>query len=260
MKNREELTFNEGFVDGTPILLGYFSTAVAFGLICRNINLTLIESTLISLTSFAGSGQFLTVNLLSAGALIIELFISVMLVNARYIFMGMAINTRLSKDIKGFKRCLIAFGTTDEVFSVSTLKCNELNFPYMFGLQLSSYSGWVVGTAVGYVAGIFLPPDLQLAMGVTLYAMFACLWAGEVANGGFPILCIGIISALINSLLYCIVGLAAGWSFVISMITATIIGACIIPDEKINQESLTDNLEQPLDKTILAEEKSSCLQ
>lgn len=260
MKNQEELTFNEGFVDGTPILLGYFSTAVAFGLICRNINLTLIESTLISLTSFAGSGQFLTVNLLSAGALIVELFISVMLVNARYIFMGMAINTHLSKEVKGFKRCLIAFGTTDEVFSVSTLKCKELNFPYMFGLQLSSYTGWVIGTTVGYVAGIFLPPDLQLAMGVTLYAMFACLWAGEVADGGFPVLLIGIISALINSILFCIVGLAAGWSFVISMITATIIGAFIIPDKSIQQEAQVLKQEQPLNEKILAEEESSCLQ
>lgn len=226
------LTFKKGINDGFPILLGYFSTAVAFGLICRNININLLSTSLLSMTSFAGSGQFLTINLFSTGALLPELFISVLLINFRYVFMGLSINNKLSPKINFFQRCLIAFGTTDEIFSVATLKKQTLNFKYLFSLQFTSYTGWVTGTITGYLIGTILPCSLQLAMGVTLYAMFASLWANEFRAKGFPILIIGGISAVINSILVIVFKMAPGWSFIIAMLSATIIGSHLIKENE----------------------------
>lgn len=228
MINSEDLTIENGISDGFPIFLGYFSTAVAFGLICRNININMLSSVLMSATSFAGSGQFLTINLYSSGTFLVELFISVMLINFRYVFMGMTINNNLDEKITFIQRCLIAFGTTDEVFSVSTLRKKTLNFKYMFSLQLTSYSGWVLGTLVGYLIGTILSGNLQAAMGVTLYAMFASLWSSETRKNGFPILAIGGISAIINSILVCIFHLSAGWSFTIAMLSASWIGSYLV--------------------------------
>jgi len=224
----EDLTIKNGISDGFPIFLGYFSTAVAFGLICRNINIDMLSSVLMSATSFAGSGQFLTINLYSTGTFLVELFISVMLINFRYLFMGMSINNNLDNDITFGQRCLIAFGTTDEVFSVSTLRKRTLNFKYMFSLQLTSYTGWVTGTLLGYLIGTLLSGSLQAAMGVTLYAMFASLWSTETRKNGFSILAIGGISAIINSILVCIFNLSAGWSFTIAMLSASWIGSYFV--------------------------------
>lgn len=228
---RDELTKKEGFLDGFPIFLGYFSTAIAFGLVCRNVNINFLNSTLISLTNFAGSGQFLMVNLISNGALLFELFISVLLINLRYLFMGASLNQKLPKDINIFEKIIIAFSTTDEIFSVAILKTKPLNFPYLFSLELTSYTGWVLGTMVGYLIGVALPHNLQLALSITLYAMFASLWGCETRKGGFNIIVIGALSAIINSILILIFHLAIGWSFVIAMLGATIIGSFLIGDD-----------------------------
>lgn len=229
---KTELTIQNGINDGFPILLGYFSTAVAFGLICRNININFLSSSLLSVTSFAGSGQFLTINLFATGALLPELFISVMLINFRYVFMGLGINEQLDSKVNFLQRCLIAFGTTDEVFSVATLKKRKLNFKYMAALEFTSYTGWVSGTITGYLIGTFLPAKLQLAMGVTLYAMFASLLAGEWRKSGSPVLIIGGISAIINSILIVVFKFTPGWSFIIAMLSATFIGSYFIKEEE----------------------------
>lgn len=227
------LTQKDGFLDGFPIFLGYFSTAIAFGLICRNINISLFNSTLISMTSFAGSGQFLMINLLSNGALIVELFISILLINLRYVFMGASLNQRLPKNITRLKKMIVAFSTTDEIFSVAILKPQQLNFKYLFSLELTSYSGWVLGTITGYIIGIALPHNLQLALAITLYAMFASLWGCETKKHGYKIIIIGLTSALINSFLILILNIAIGWSFVTAMLSATIIGSFLLRGEHV---------------------------
>lgn len=225
------LTKRDGFLDGFPIFLGYFSTAIAFGLVCRNVNISFFNSTLISLTNFAGSGQFLMVNLLANGALLFELFVSVLLINLRYLFMGAALNQKLGDDIGVFKKIIVAFSTTDEIFSVAVLKPQKLNFAYLFSLELTSYTGWVTGTMLGYLIGVALPHKLQLALSITLYAMFASLWGHETRKSGYKILIVGFISAALNSLLILKLNMAIGWSFVISMLSATLIGSLFIGSE-----------------------------
>ena len=55
----EKSAIREGIKDGSPIFLGYFTTALAFGLLTRSSGFTFVEGVLTSLTNFAGSGQFL---------------------------------------------------------------------------------------------------------------------------------------------------------------------------------------------------------
>jgi predicted branched-subunit amino acid permease len=75
-----KLTFREGCLEGFPIFVGYFPTAMAFGLVCRDLGMRIWEAVLFSLTNFAGSGQFLAANLIGGGALLAELFVSVFMV------------------------------------------------------------------------------------------------------------------------------------------------------------------------------------
>ena len=58
----------EGAKDGFPIFLGYFTTALAFGLLTRTSGFTFVEGVLTSAVTFAGSGQFLMMNLYNAGS------------------------------------------------------------------------------------------------------------------------------------------------------------------------------------------------
>ena len=231
IKDKEEsLTFKDGVREGFPICVGYFPTAMAFGLVCRDVGLKIWEATLFSITNFAGSGQFLAINLIASGSLLLEIFIGVLLINLRYLFMGAAINQKLEDGIHGGKRLLLAHGTTDEVFSVAVLHNQKLSWPYMAGLEGVAYLGWVGGTAMGFLIGMVLSAELQMAVGVTLYAMFISLFAQELRQKGMMVLIIAGSSAIMNSILILILHMGSGWAFVISMLSASIFGALIITE------------------------------
>lgn len=230
----QSLTFAQGVREGFPICVGYFPTAMAFGLICKDVGLKIWEAVLFSVTNFAGSGQFLAINLIASGSLILEVIIAAMLINLRYLFMGAALNQKLEPGIHGPKRMILAHGTTDEVFSMAVLHNQNLSWTYMMGLEGISYLGWVGGTAIGFLIGMILSAELQLAVGVTLYAMFISLFAQELRQKGIMVLLIAFCSATINSILILVFSMGSGWSFVISMLSAAMLGACIIDEPEVS--------------------------
>lgn len=221
----------EGIRDGSPIFLGYFTTALAFGLLTRTSGLRFIEGLLISLTNYSGSGQFLMMNLYNAGSFLLEIVISVFFLNTRYIFMASSLYTHLEKPESIPGRLMCGFGTTDEIFAVAALKGRKLKYSYMAGLIFTSYAGWTSGTAVGYIAGTFLPDVLQKAAVITVYAMFASLLGSESRKNAKALLVL-LVSAGMNSLLILCFGVSTGVSFLISMLTATISGCFIYTDEE----------------------------
>lgn len=221
----------EGMGDGFPIFLGYFTTAMAFGLLTRTSGLRFIEGLSISLTNYSGSGQFLMMNLFNAGSFLLEIVVSVFFLNTRYIFMASSLYTHLDKPDSIAGRLMCGFGTTDEVFAVAALKGKKLTYAYMAGLIFTSYAGWTSGTAVGYIAGTFLPDVLQKAAVITVYAMFASLLGSESRKNSKALLVL-LVSAGMNSILIMLFGVGTGVSFLISMLTATIFGCAIYTDEE----------------------------
>ena len=225
----------DGIRDGFPIFLGYFTTALAFGLLTRTSGFTFVEGVLVSITNFAGSGQFLMMNLYNAGTFLLGIALSVFFINSRYIFMAASLSGRLKSPRSIPGRLMCGFGTTDEVFAVASFKGIKLPYTYMAGLIFTSYSGWVSGTAVGYIAGTVLPDVVQKAAVITVYAMFASLLGGEVRKNTKALLTAGV-SALINSVLILGAGVSTGLSFLISLIAATIFGAMIYTDKEAGIE------------------------
>src|SRR5690554_5060611 len=225
------LSFSLGCKDGLPIFVGYFPTAMAFGLVVKELGLRLWEAVLFSMSNFAGSGQFLAASLIGSNALLVEIFISVLLINLRYTFMGAEVARRLEGGVTGIRRALLAHGTTDEVFSIALMNPDILPAKYLGGLELVSYLGWVSGTALGFLIGLILPPALQLAVGVTIYAMFSSLLAQEFRQKGAMVLLIAGISAASHSVLTLVLDVKIGWSFVISMLFASFIGSLIIRED-----------------------------
>ena len=225
----------EGIRDGFPIFLGYFTTALAFGLLTRTSGFTFVEGVLTSMITFAGSGQFLMMNLYNAGSLLLSIVVSVFFINSRYIFMASSLSQRLSDPESVPGRLMCGFGTVDEVFTVASFKGHSLSYSYMAGLIFTSYVGWVSGTAIGFLGGTFLPEVVQKAAVITVYAMFASLLGAETRRGAKALL-VASVSALLNSLLILAAGLSTGLSFLISMIAATIFGALIYTDEEAGIE------------------------
>ena len=225
----------EGIHDGLPIFLGYFTTALAFGLLTRTSGFRFVEGLFTSMITFAGSGQFLMMNLYNAGSLFLSIVVSVFFINSRYIFMASSLSQRLADSKSVLGRLMCGFGTVDEVFTVASFKGHKLSYSYMAGLIFTSYVGWTSGTALGYLGGTFLPEVVQKAAVITVYAMFASLLGSETRRGGKAIL-VASFSALLNSVLILVCGLSTGLAFLISMIAATVFGALIYTDEEVGIE------------------------
>ena len=74
-----------------------------------------------------------------------------------------------------WKKLIIAFGNTDEIFAVAMSHQKSLTFSFMAGLQLLPIFGWTLGTLLGAVAGNLMPERVSIAMNVMLYGMFIAI-------------------------------------------------------------------------------------
>ena len=72
------------------VLIGYLAIGIAFGLMLEVIGYNFIWSFFMSLTIYAGSGQYLGVSLLQLGAALSEVALMTLLLNFRHIVYGLS--------------------------------------------------------------------------------------------------------------------------------------------------------------------------
>ncbi|HHT06274.1 MAG TPA: AzlC family ABC transporter permease [Hydrogenispora sp.] len=234
-ENRPSHEFSLGLRHGLPIALGYLPVSFAFGLLAVKGGLPAWVATLISLTNLTSAGQFAGTNLILAGASLLEITLTTLIINLRYLLMSLSLGQKLSPGMTLRQRCLIAFGITDETFTVASLERTAISFPYMVGLIVGPYTGWGTGTLLGGIVCTLLPDNLQNALGITLYAMFIALvlppakkspavrWVAAVAVG-------------LSSALTWLPGLrllSAGWRIMIATLIACLYGAYFFPRKEV---------------------------
>jgi predicted branched-subunit amino acid permease len=129
----------------------------------------------ISMSNLTSAGQFAGTNLILSGAGYLEITLTTFIINIRYMLMSLSLTQRLDQDMTFSKRLIIAFGVTDETFSMASLENGLLSFPYLFGLMVGPFLGWSIGTALGALICSALPKSLSSAMGIALYAMFIAI-------------------------------------------------------------------------------------
>ena len=86
--------------------------------------------------------------------------------------MSLSLTQKLADDVGIWKRLIIAFANSDEIFAVAMGYFKEVTFPYMLGLQILPILGWGGGTFAGAVASGLLPKSVCSALSLALYGMF----------------------------------------------------------------------------------------
>ena len=172
---KKENTCMQGIVDGLPICLGYVSVAFAFGIFSVGNGLSVSEAVLISMTNVTSAGQLSAVPIIAMGGSFLELALTQCIINLRYSLMSVSLSQKFDRSIRLLDRFLLAFVNTDEVFAVASSKPHRVSRRYMYGLILTPYLGWSLGTLVGALAGDIFPPMLTSALGVAIYGMFIAI-------------------------------------------------------------------------------------
>ena len=221
--------FVRGLKKGFPICLGYIPVSFTFGLIAVKMGFNPLEATIISMTNMASAGQFAGIRLIEGGAPYIELVITTFVINLRYMLMSLSLSQKVASDMPFYKRAIMAFCITDEVFALAAMEKDDVSFPFFGGLMTTPIAGWTLGTLLGAVASSLLSPMLQGCFGIALYCMFIAIIIPPARKGRKVAIAV-IVSALLSCLIKYVPCLnvlsksgGGGWAIIV----AAILGAAI---------------------------------
>ena len=230
-EKNEITSFRMGIRDGLPICLGYLSVSFAFGIFATGAGLSIYEALLISMFNVTSAGQLAAVPIIASLGSFIELALTQLVINLRYALMSVSLSQKLGTSVRIRDRFLISFVNTDEVFAVSSGKNGRVGRTYMYGLILTPYLGWSLGTLFGAVAGNILPVLLISALGIAIYAMFTAIVIPFARSGLKPFLCVAT-AALISVLLFYLPifsAIQSGFKIIITAVLTSLIFAFVAP-------------------------------
>jgi len=223
--------YNEGLKAGMPVVFGYVPVGFAFGVTAAAGGIPPWIVVLISLTNFTSAGQLMGATLIVAGASVVEIAVTTLIINIRYIIMSMSFSQRITPNMPLPKKMISAMAITDEIFTIASLRKGEATFRYIFGLVTGPYIAWSFGTFLGAYITDLLPISIQGSMGIALYAMFAALIipAGRESKAVRLVAGIAVLMATVFRILPALSGISAGYAIIVCTIVASAIGARVFP-------------------------------
>lgn len=170
-----------------PVMLGYLSIGIAFGLLFEKAGYNFIWAFVMSLLVYAGAMQFIAVSFFYGGIGLIQIAIMTLAVNVRHIFYGLSFIESFST--MGKKKWYMVFALTDETYS---LLCG-IQVPegvdkkkFYFAISLLNQSYWVLGSVIGSVAGSLITLDTT-GMDFAMTALFVVIFIEQVKRYATPI-------------------------------------------------------------------------
>ena len=172
--------FRRAFPYTIPVLTGYLFIGIAFGVMYAEKGYSFLWAILMSLLVYAGSGQYLAVNFFVPGISFVQVIFMTLMVNIRHIFYGISLLDKFNQ--MGRKRWYMIFGLTDETYSLlCTTKIPEdvEEDKFLFAISIMNQSYWVIGSAIGGIAGSMLPfssEGIDFAMTALFVVIFVEQW------------------------------------------------------------------------------------
>ena len=217
--------FRRGLKDGLPIALGYLAVSFSLGIAAKNAGMTAWQTTLMSLTNNTSAGEFAALSVIGAGAPYLEMAVTQLIINLRYLLMSAALSQKLDPGLPLIHRLLVGFEVTDEVFGVSIAVDGRLNPYYTYRMMCMAIPGWALGSCLGVVMGNALPARIVSALSLALYAMFLAIIVPPARKSRVlaGVILVAMAASLACSLLPVLRGISSGMRIII--LTVVIAGA-----------------------------------
>ena len=168
-----------GSIAVVPVMVAAVPFALALGAMATQRGLSVAEVTLMSATVFAGSAQFIAVELWTHPAPVLLLAVTTLIVNLRHVIMGAA----LAPHLRGFGtlgKAAALFTMADEVWALALRRTVErpLTPAFYAGLGVPLYVTWVSATATGALLGSQLDDPAAWGFDFAFVAIFLTLLVG----------------------------------------------------------------------------------
>jgi 4-azaleucine resistance transporter AzlC len=165
-----------------PILLGYLSIGMAFGLIVQNAGYPWYLMLVMSLLIFAGAGQYAAIGMFASGTGYIDIALATFLINSRHLVYGLSLVDKY-KNTQPYTWYMI-FGLTDETYGLATTTTipPELSRKKTyFYITLFDHCYWILGGLIGFFLGSVIPFDFA-GIDFALTALFVVLLIEQWKN------------------------------------------------------------------------------
>ena len=153
-------TARYAFARSLPVLAGYLVLGLGFGVLLASKGYGLGWAVVMSTLIYAGSMQYLAVDLLAGGASLVAAALMTLTVNARHLFYGVSMVERY-RDAGPAKPYLV-FALTDETYSLVCSGDPPAGVDrkgYFLLVSLLDHLYWIAGSALGALVGGVLPFD-----------------------------------------------------------------------------------------------------
>ena len=140
-----------------PVLMGYLSIGIAFGLMLEAVGYNFIWAFFMSLTIYAGSGQYLGVELLATGAVLTQVALLTFLINFRHLVYGLSMLEKFRG--MGRRKFYMIFSLTDETYALLAGAAPPPGIgarDFYFSVAVLDHCYWILGSVIGSVAGALL--------------------------------------------------------------------------------------------------------
>lgn len=163
-----------------PICVGFLFLGMSYGFLMRSKGFSFVYPMLMSLFIYAGSMEFVTVNLLLSAFNPFYAFALTLMVNARHLFYGISMLEKYKNC--GWKKAYLIYGMCDESFSIN---CTVTPPPdvdrgwFMVFVTLLNQIYWVTGATLGALLGYvihFNTTGIEFVMTALFVVMFINQW------------------------------------------------------------------------------------
>jgi 4-azaleucine resistance transporter AzlC len=157
--------FWAGARETVPLLVGVVPFGLVFGALALEAGLTPLEAQGLSLFVFAGSSQFVAVDLIARGAAPFVIVLTIWMVNLRHALYSASLAPHFAR-LPARARAAAAWLLTDEAYAVTVtrLRAGGLAHPrrYFLGSGLALWATWQLSTAGGILFGARIPESWSL--------------------------------------------------------------------------------------------------
>lgn len=202
-QQRKNTTVKYAFLASIPVMAGYIVLGMGFGILLQDKGYGWWWAVLMSTAIYAGSMQYVAVDLLSGGASLIAAALMTVMVNIRHLFYGITMLERYNK--AGREKPYLIFSLTDETFSLvcsPELPGDTDEYGYYFWVSFLNQLYWVFGSFLGGIIGAsldFNSAGIDFAMTALFVVIFVEQW--EKSENHLPAL-LGVAVSLACLLLF----------------------------------------------------------
>ena len=181
-------SLQRGFAANLPLAASVGAYGSVLGVLAAQKQLTWLSLLVMNVSVFAGSAQFLMVDMWGFPLPVMEIVIAVMIINLRYLLIGASLNP-LFKGQSVFRKCTVMHLVADENWAVTMAEIRKggASAGFLLGGGLCILSAWCAGTMAGHLLGTGIQNPEAYALDFAFVAVFTALtlslWRGKKADG-----------------------------------------------------------------------------